>query len=308
MKNNNSLCNKLHKYKLKMKRILITGATGNVGIELIKFLFESNTSSRIIAGVRNIEKSKKIFSSYDKLEFVNFDFENKNTFDKSLENIDSLFLLRPPHISDINKYFKPLIQTIKDKGISELVFLSVQGAEKSKIIPHHKIEKLIEEFELNHIFIRPSYFMQNLTTTLHKDIAEKRKLILPAGKAKFNWIDIENIGEVAAIVLENFDNYKNKAYELTGNENLNFYDIAQLISKITNQKIDYYDTNPFKFYITKKKEGIKTGMILVMILLHFLPRFQPEPKLSNFYTQLTNKQPTSITKFIEKEIDKFKKN
>ncbi len=36
-----------------MKNILITGATGNVGFEVIKYLFERNTTHNIIAGVRN---------------------------------------------------------------------------------------------------------------------------------------------------------------------------------------------------------------------------------------------------------------
>jgi len=289
-----------------VKRILVTGATGNVGIALIKFLFEINTISKIVAGVRNIEKAKSLFSNYKTLEYVNCDFENPSTYNKSLDNIDCVFLLRPPHISDINMYFRPLIQTIKDKEINEVVFLSVQGVEKSKIIPHNKIEKLITEFGLNHIFIRPSYFMQNLTTTLYNDIKEKRKIIIPAGKAKFNWIDIENIGEAAALLLENFNDYKNQTFDLTGNENLNFVTIAELISKRINEKIDYYNVNPLNFYKIKQKDGIPKGMIIVMILLHFLPRFQSEPKISNFYQKLTKKQPTSISDFIDRENEKFK--
>lgn len=42
------------------------------------------------------------------------------------------------------------------------------------------------------------------------------------------------------------------------------------------------------------------GMIIVMILLHFLPRFQKEPKISGFYEQLTGKKPTDLLKFIER--------
>jgi hypothetical protein len=44
-----------------------------------------------------------------------------------------------------------------------------------------------------------------------------------------------------------------------------------------------------------------TGMISVMIMLHFLPRFQEEPKLSDFYEKITGKKPTSLKAFIERE-------
>jgi len=140
-----------------MKNILITGATGNVGFEVIRFLEKNKTSNKIIAGVRNIESAKKLFKEFTEIDFINFDFEQPETFDNALKNIDTIFLLRPPHISDVEKFFRPLIQKIKQHKVKEIVFLSVQGAEKSKVIPHNKIEKLIQEYKLDYIFLRPSY-------------------------------------------------------------------------------------------------------------------------------------------------------
>jgi uncharacterized protein YbjT (DUF2867 family) len=288
-----------------MKRILITGATGNTGAEVIRFLFENNTDNQIIAGVRNVENAGKHFNQYPKLNFVTFDFENADTFNAALENIDVVFLLRPPHISDIPTYFRPLIEKIKQCGIMQIVFLSVQGAETSKIIPHNKIEKLIQEFELDYIFLRPSYFMQNLTTTLLTDIQSKRQIILPAGKAKFNWIDVENIGETAAILLEKFDEYKNQAIELTGTENEDFYAVTKMINKVALKKIQFLNVNPFRFYTIKKKDGMNSGMIIVMIMLHFLPRFQKEPRISDFFETITQKKPTTLNQFILREKSKF---
>jgi len=288
-----------------MKRILITGATGNIGMETIRFLYENDSNNQIIAGVREIGRAKQILSKYSKLEFVTFDFEHLETFDKTLENIDTIFLLRPPHISDIPTYFLPLIEKIKQKNIHQIVFLSVQGAEISKIIPHNKIEKLIQDSGIDHIFLRPAYFMQNLTTTLLKDIQLNRKIILPAGKAKFNWIDVENIGETASILLEDFASHKNQSIELTGYENENFSTVTDLINEVITDKIEYYKVNPFKFYQIKKKENIPSGMILVMLMLHLLPRFQKAPRISNFYELLTGKKPTTLREFIYREKEKF---
>lgn len=288
-----------------MKHILITGATGNIGFETIKFLLKSDTSNKIIAGVRNIDKAKKVFKDYPKLDYVHFDFENCETFNHAFENIDTVFLLRPPHISDIDKYFRPLITKLKEKNVKEIIFLSVQGAEKSKVIPHHKIEKLIKEYELSYIFIRPSYFMQNLTTTLLDDIKTKRKIILPSGRAKFNWIDIENIGEVCAILLDRFSDFKNQAIEITGYENEDFYKVVELMNTQIKDPIDFQSVNPLRFYRIKKRSGMAKGMIIVMLLLHFIPRFQKEPRISDFYEKLTGKKPTKLIEFIKREKDKF---
>jgi len=290
-----------------MSNILITGATGNIGFEVIRFLTKIDPTSKIIAGVRNIEKAKNVFKEYQDLAYTHFDFEDFETFDIALNGIDKVFLLRPPHISDIDTYFKPLISKIKEKKINQLVFLSVQGAEKSKVIPHNKIERLISEYGLDFIFLRPSYFMQNLTTTLIKDIQTKREIILPAGNAKFNWIDIENIGEVGAILMDKFNDYKNQAIEITGLENENFAKVAELINNSLDNPIEYKSVNPLRFFRIKKREGMAKGMIIVMILLHFLPRFQKEPKISDFYERLTGKKPTDLKTFIEREMKQLDK-
>jgi len=290
-----------------MSNILITGATGNIGIELIRFLYRIDTSNRIIAGVRNIEKAKSIFKDFPKLNYVLFDFEDSDTFDTTLAGIDKIFLLRPPHISEIDRYFKPLILKIKKNNVNEIVFLSVQGAEKSKVIPHNKIERLITEHGLDYIFLRPSYFMQNLTTTLINDIRTKREIILPSGQAKFNWIDIENVGEVGAILLNKFKDYKNQAFELTGLENESFAKVTSLINNAIENPIRFRNVNFFRFYRIKKKEGMERGMIVVMILLHLLPRFQKEPRISDFYERLIGKKPTDLETFIEREKKQFEK-
>lgn len=284
-----------------MSNILITGATGNIGIEVIRFLNSIGTSYTIIAGVRNLDKARKVLQKYPNLEYVPFDFEDPETFDTALKGIDRIFLLRPPHISDVDKYFKPLISAIKKNNIREIVFLSVQGAEKSKVIPHNKIERLIQEAGISYIFLRPSYFMQNLTTTLMEDIQSKREIILPAGKARFNWIDIENIAEAAAILLIHFDKNKDQALEITGLENENFETVTSLINHTVERPIKYRNVSPFTFYRIKKREGMITGMIMVMIMLHFLPRFQKEPKISDGYERLTGKRPTFLKAFIERE-------
>ncbi len=288
-----------------MKRILITGATGNVGMVIIRCLFMNCVEEQIVAGVRNIPEAKRKFAENKKLEFVRFDFENPETFKQALEHIDLVFLLRPPHISDVDRYFKPLIEAIRQAGIQKVIFLSVQGAEKSKVIPHNKIEKLIIQAEIPFISLRPSYFMQNLTTTLLKDIQEKRKIILPAGNAKFNWIDIENIGEAVAFLVCKFQEYCNRAIEMTGYENKNFSEVVDLINKNTAIKVVFINSNPFRFYRIKKQEGMQKEMIMVMILLHFLPRFQKEPRISDFYEKLTGKKPIGLIEFIKREKTKF---
>jgi hypothetical protein len=106
---------------------------------------------------------------------------------------------------------------------------------------------------------------------------------------------------VGALLLDKFDDYKNQAIEITGLENENFEKVTELINSSIDDPIKYKNVNPLKFYRIKNREGMVKGMIIVMILLHFLPRFQKEPKISDFYERLTGKKPTDLKTFIERE-------
>jgi uncharacterized protein YbjT (DUF2867 family) len=280
-----------------MKNILITGATGNVGFEVIKSLQKINKTDKIVAGVRDLVQDKIKFVG-QKIEMIELDFMNPATYSNALKNIDYLFLLRPPQLTEVGKYFEPFIKIAQKCGVKHIVFLSVQGVEKSSIIPHHKIEKLIVESGISFSFLRPAYFMQNFSTTLEQDLVNKDLIFIPAGKAKFTLIDVEDIGKVAAKILTNPTEYVNKSYELTCNEKLTFQEMADKLSKGLGRKITYESPNLWKFYFQKRRENVASGFILVLIMLHYLPRFQKVPNNTDWVEKITGEKPKSFDEFV----------
>lgn len=288
-----------------MKRILVTGATGTIGPEVIQYLSELSSEVEICAAVRNKEHARSQFSDYPNLKFVSFDFEAPSTFDVAFQDIDQLFLLRPPHLSDIDQVFKPLLEAAKARTIKNIVFLSVQGAGETTIIPHAKIERLIQTMGFTYTFVRPSYFMQNLTTTLRQEIVQKHQITLPAGSAKFNWVDARNVGEFAAHSILKIDERANQAFDVTGQENLPFSHVADLLTELTENTITYKSINPVRFYFKKKNEGLPHDFALVMTALHFIPRLQSEPEKSDHYQNITGKSPNTLRSFLEREIAQF---
>ena len=281
-----------------MTKILITGATGNVGTEVIKALQNINNELDIYAGVRNLSESRNKSSTH-KVKIIAFDFTNSKTYNTAINKCEILFLLRPPQISKVEKYFRPIIESCKENGVKHIVFLSVQGVEKSKLIPHYKIEKLIIDSKIPYTFLRPAYFMQNFNTTLHNDLVKKNRIYLPAGKAKFTLIDVRDIGAVAATVLTNISQHINKTYELTCKEKLTFLEMAKILTDNLGKDIQYVSPTLIRFFLTKRTEKTPIMFILVMIMLHYLPRFQQEPKITNWVAKIINREPITFEQFVK---------
>jgi uncharacterized protein YbjT (DUF2867 family) len=272
-----------------MRNLLITGATGNVGGAILKQL-NNNAHQKVwkAAYGRELLPDEKYFN-----------FDDLTNTRRTLEDIDTLFLLRPPHISDVKKFFTPLLQACKDAHVKHIVFLSVQGVDKSSIIPHHKIEKLIIESGIPYTFIRPSYFMQNLTTMLKADIKNNNLIYLPAGKAKFLWVDVNDIGKAIAVILSDPSKHVSKHYTMTGSELFTFAEVAERLSNILNRPIRYVSPGLVRFYFQKRKEGNAPSYIFVLIMLHYLARFETPPKVYNDFAELTGEQPNTLSHFIK---------
>jgi len=287
-----------------MNRIFITGATGNVGKAVVQHLLQL-TNDQLIAGVRNPGKASMQFPIANNLFYQSFDFENFPPNSEVFADIDIIFLLRPPHLSAVDQYFKPILQSMVENGVKKVVFLSVQGVEKSSVIPHHKIEQLIVASGLDYIFVRPSYFMQNLSTTFLNEIRTKKSITVPAGNGIFNWVDVDNIGEATAHMILKFDQFKNKGYDLTGNENKTFGEACAELTKFTGTEIKFISPSLLRFFRMKRKEGMAFGFILVMTLLHYLPRFQKSPFISKHIRNITGKEPTALAGFFLRENSLF---
>lgn len=279
-------------------KILITGATGNVGMAVINSFGKIQHTLQIVAGIKNLTSDKEKLAGYA-VDFVLFDFMDFSTYKPALSGCQMLFLLRPPQISDTEQYFKPLIEVAREVGIKHIIFLSVQGVEKSTIIPHHKIEKLIVDSNISYTFLRPAYFMQNFLGNLHQDLAVNKRIFLPAGNAQFTLVDVRDIGNVAAEIIVNATQHLNKSYELTNTEQLTFAEMATQLSNGLGTKITYESPNLLKFYWTKRKEKIPFMLIMVLIMLHYFPRFQKPPNITDNIKKITGNEPISFRQFIK---------
>ena len=77
-----------------------------------------------------------------------------------------------------------------------MVFLSILGVERIRVVPHRRVEEWLEASGLDWVFLRASYFMQNLSGVHRDDIRLRDEVFLPAGRGRTSFIDVRDVAAV----------------------------------------------------------------------------------------------------------------
>jgi uncharacterized protein YbjT (DUF2867 family) len=282
-------------------KVLVTGASGNVGRYVTEELLKMG--EKVVAAGTDTQKLQKLFGN--QVDTVYFDFTNKATFSHALTNVDRVFLIRPPHLGKPEDLY-PFIDAMKGYNIKLVTFLSLMGIEKNTIPPHHKIEKYIEASQIPYAHIRPGFFMQNISGIHSTEIREMNQVFVPAGNSKTSFIDAGDIGLSAAILLQKPDQYQNTAHTITGSEALDYFQVAEILSKVTGRQIKYAKPGFLQYrrhYI--KKRGLEKGYVNVTVALYFMTRMGTAKAVTDDFHKLTGKKPRSFEEFVKTNIDCF---
>lgn len=271
--------------------ILVTGATGNVGAQVVKALPESVS---VRAAVRNPTRAQSQLPAH--VQAVRLDFEDPGTFAPALDGVQGVFLVRPPQLADI-RIFEPFIAAAQDAQVQQMVFLSLQGIERVSFVPHAKIEALIVDSGIPYTFLRAGFFMQNLDTVHRDEIAEDGEIYLPAGKSKTAFIDVRDIGAVGAHVLTHAG-HTNQVYTLTGAEALDYHEVAQVFSEELGREIRYSSPSVPRFAWRFWRRGNSPGMALVTSFLYTMTRFGQAQAVHPDVQQLLGRAPISLRQYV----------
>ena len=273
--------------------ILVTGATGNVGGDVLRGLLELGISAR--AAVTNPDRAAATLPAGSSV--VRFDFSDPSAFAAALEGVTRVFLMRPPAMGD-PKAFLPFLEAIKFLGVKQVVFLSLLGAQSNPVVPHRKIELEIEKLEIPHVFLRPSFFLQNLSTTHRQDILERDDLYVPAGRGKTSFIDARDIAAVAVRALS-VPHIVNGGIDLTGADALSYTEVAAIFSEVLGRKITYSDPLPPKFGLEMQRRGIKPEFVNVMILIYNTNRLGFAAHVTGEVKRILGREPIGVQEFVQ---------
>jgi uncharacterized protein YbjT (DUF2867 family) len=218
-------------------KILITGATGNVGSAVLDNLGTTDVGLRALA-----HDESKARSLRDRgVEAIVGDFLQPETLSPALEGVGTVLLVTPIHPEQVTQASN-VIKAAKESGNDlRIVRLSVHQAfhqaPARNSRQHAEIEDELASSGLPYTLLRPTTFMQN-TLMAARTVASEGRIYQPFKDGRLGMIDARDIGEVAAKVLTE-EGHEGEVYTLTGPAAISFYNVAQALSEVLGKEVSY---------------------------------------------------------------------
>jgi uncharacterized protein YbjT (DUF2867 family) len=247
-----------------MKRILVTAALGNVGREVARACVERGLEVRV-----SHRDPAALAAPFPGLEAARLDFLDRSSWGPALAGCDAVFLLRPPPIGDMKATLDPFIDAAYAAGVEHVVFLSVAGADRMKWVPHHEVEQHLLASGRGWTVLRPGFFAQNLAEAYRRDVLEDGRLHVPAGAGRVAFLDVRDIGAVAARVFAAPERFRGQALTLTGPEAVTFDQVAGLLTEALGRPVRYQAASiPGYAWHLRRHRGLPWMQIVVQTILH----------------------------------------
>lgn len=235
------------------RKILMTGATGQVGSKTIDHLLKEE-GVEIVAAVRSPQKAAS-FAERGIATAV-LDLDDESTHLPALQGIDGLFVLTG-YTVDMLRQSKALLDNAKKVGVKHVVHLGACGRDDTTVAHwawHQFVERYIEWSGFSFTHLRPETFMQNLLGYGGEKTIKNGVVNAFVKGARLSWVDVDDVAQVAALALAHPELHSGQTYRL-GYDAMSFGDLAKLMTAIVGQPFRYEPLAPEVFLEAMRNAG-----------------------------------------------------
>lgn len=222
------------------KVAMITGATGQVGGEVLRHLTRMDVPVRAL--VRDLAKANAGAIRRSGIEPVVGDFAKPETLAPALEGADVMFLQCANVPGQVELEANAVDAAVR-AGVRRVVKLSILGARAGSPVPfrdwHGRIEEKLENSGVDFTILRPNFFMQGLSNL----VGDGGNLYAPTGDGRVGWVNVRDVAKVAAHTLKE-NGHEGKTYTITGPESLSLAEVAAKLSEVARREIQHADISP----------------------------------------------------------------
>lgn len=284
--------------------ILVTGAAGGVGRQVVTELVKKGLSIRAFDINPKVEELKELGVGET---FVG-DGRLVNDVKKALAGCNKVLYIPPMFIYDEAEIANRFVDEAVAAGIQHFVMMTVTHPNMSTLPQHtqklkaeeHLVYKGLSD-KLNYTILQPMHYMHNFSIPMVWSTNAYQCFYTKT--TKLSYVDIVDVAEVAAKVLSEPEQHANATYELVGTDFLSPNDMVEKFNQLTGRSaecqqipvetmINYFPTAKYDSYFVKTFQQLSETYGEYGIAGN-----------ANVLTWLLGRQPTTFDEYIQREIE-----
>jgi uncharacterized protein YbjT (DUF2867 family) len=270
--------------------ILVTGATGTVGSEVVRQLVAVGQRPRVF--VRDPARAHRRFG--EQAEYVAGDLDRPETLEAGLAGVDRVFLITTQSTRQVD-WEGHVIGAAARAGVGHVVKVSVFRADENSPLQiarqHGEAEQALERSGLASTIVRPVFFMQNLL-----GMVRNCAIYTAAGDGRVAMVDARDVAAVAVAALTS-RGHEGSIYTLTGPEALSFDDVAETLSGQTGGQIRHVRVPPDAVGHALEQTGVESWFAEDMAKLHRMLAGGYEDVVTDDAGTVTGSRPRTLSRF-----------
>jgi uncharacterized protein YbjT (DUF2867 family) len=274
--------------------ILVTGATGHVGSQVVRDL--SSKGEPVRAFVRDTERARKQLE--DGVELAVGDFNDPASVRRALEGVDRIFLSSGDGPQKVG-HETSAISAAAAASVRLIVKASTMLAQAGSPLPgldwNGRIEDHLRRSGVPSVILQSSFYMTNLLASAEQ-VREEGKLVAPAGRGAIAMIDPSDTGRVGAAVLTG-GGHEGRTYVLTGPEAITYEQIAEALSAATARSIEFVDVPEDAAQAGLVQAGMPEWLVQQLVGVYRLIRADRLAETTDTVRTFTRRGPLSFADF-----------
>lgn len=245
-------------------RILVTGASGQLGGLVIDSLLKTAPAEQIGALVRNSKAAAGL--SARGIQVSTGDYTKPETLDAAFAGVERLLLISSSEVGQRVPQHRNVIEAAKRAGVKLLAYTSLLHADASPLglaEEHRQTEALIRASGVPFALLRNGWYTENYTASIPAALAHGAVLGC-AGEGRTSSAARADYAKAAAAVLTSGEAQAGRIYELAGDEAYTMAQFAAEIARQSGKPVSYQNLPEAAYKAALVSAGLPEGFAALL--------------------------------------------
>ena len=285
--------------------IVVTGANGQLGRQVVQGLLKKLASSQIGVSVRDPAKAADF--KQRGVRVCQGDFADPSGLAQAFDGAEQVLIISVNNIEEGVRQHGDAIRAAKDAGAKRILYTSHQAASPSSaFVParanHAATEALLETSGVPYVSLRNGFYAESALFQM-SSVKQTGKIVVPKD-GPVSWTARADLAEAAVAALTEPGLFDGTSPPLTSSETLDFADIARLSSEILGRDVLRETVSDDDYRASLIAHGLPEKMAAMFLTLYTAARAREFAVVDPTLERVLGRKPTPMRDVLNEFLSK----